>query len=173
MADLQKADECIQKIQQWHLLNQLQLNPSKFEAMMLGTRQSLHKFGLTSVSLADTSIQLTGHIKLLGVTLDSTLSLVKHVSTVARSYQPWSLSHIRHLLTVDVTAALCRCLILSRLDYCNSLLRQLSSASLQKLLRIQRKAARLVIGGDVEPTDAMISLHWLPVPERIKFKVAL
>ena len=175
MADLQKADECIQKIQQWHLLNQLQLNPSKFEAMLLGTRQSLHKLGLTSVSLADTSIQLTGHIKLLGVTLDSNLSLDKHVSTVARScnYQLWSLRHIRHLLTVDVTAALCRCLILSRLDYCNSLLHQLSSASLQKLQRIQHKAARLVIGGDVEPTDAMTSLHWLPVPERIKFKVAL
>ena len=75
MADLQKADECIQKIQQWHLLNQLQLNPSKFEAMMLGTRQSFHKLGLTSVSLANTSTQITGHIKLLGVTLDSTLSL--------------------------------------------------------------------------------------------------
>ena len=84
-----------------------------------------------------------------------------------------SLRHFRHLLTVDVTAALCRCLILSRLDYCNSLLHQLSSASLQKLQRIQHKAARLVIGGDVEPTDAMTSLHWLPVPERIKFKVAL
>ena len=70
IADLQKADECIREIQQWHLLNQLQLNPSKFEAMLLGTRQSLHKFGLTSVSLADTSIQLTGHIKLLGATLD-------------------------------------------------------------------------------------------------------
>ena len=70
MANLQKADECIQKIQQWHLLNQLQPNPSKLEAMMLGTRQSLHKLGLTSVTLTDTSIQLTGHIKLLGVTLD-------------------------------------------------------------------------------------------------------
>ena len=83
------------------------------------------------------------------------------------------LRHIRHLLTVDVTAALCRCLKLSRLDYCNSLLYQLSSASFQKLKRIQHKAARLVIGGDVEPTNAMTSLHWLPVPEIIKFKVTL
>ena len=143
--------------------------------MLLGTRQSLHKLGLTSVSLADTNIQVTGHIKLLGVTLDNNLSLDKHVSTVARScnYQLWSLRHIRHLLTVDVTAALCRCLILSRLDCCNSLPHQLSSASLQKLQRIQHKAARLVIGGDFEPIDAMTSLHWLPVPERIIFKVAL
>ena len=175
IADLQKADECIREIQQWHLLNQLQLNPSKFEAMLLGTRQSLHKFGLTFVSLADTSIQLTGHIKLLGATLDSNLSLDKHVSTVARScnYQLWSLRHIRHLLRVDVTTALCRCLILSRLDYCNSLLHQLSSAISGEKQRIQHKAARLMIGGNVEPTDAVTSLHWLPVPERIKFKVAL
>ena len=48
-----------------------------------------------------------------------------------------------------------------------------AASELQKLQRIQHKAARLVIGGDVEPTDAMTSLHWLPVPERIKFKVAL
>ena len=131
------------------------------------------QIGSYSVSFADTSMQLTGHIKLLGVTLDSNLSLDKHVSTVARScnYQLWSLRHIKHLLPVYVTAALC--LILSRLDYCNSLLHQLSSASLQKLHRIQHKAARLVIGGDVEPTNAMTSLHWLPVPERIKFKVSL
>ena len=72
-----------------------------------------------------------------------------------------------------LTAALCRCLTFSRLDYCNSLVHQLSSASLQKLQRIQHKAARLVIGGDVEPAEAMISLHWLPVPKRIKFKIAL
>ena len=30
----------------------------------------------------------------------------------------------------------------------------------------------LVIGGDVEPANAMKSLHLLPVPERIKFKIA-
>ena len=142
---------------------------------MLGTPQSFHKLGLTTVSLADTNIQLTGHIKLFGVTLDSTLSLDRYVSTVARScnYQLWSLRHIRHLLTFDVTAALCRCLILSRLDYCNSLLDELFSASLHKLQMIQHKAARVVIGGDVEPTDAMKLLHWLPVPERIKFKNSL
>ena len=113
----------------------LSLNPSKFEAVMLGTLQSLQKLGLTSVSLAGTTIPLTGHLKLLGVTLDSNLSIDKHISTVVRlrNCQLWSLRHLRHLLTVDVTAALCRCLILSRLDYCSSLLHQLSSASLQKL----------------------------------------
>ena len=32
--------------------------------------------------------------------------------------------------------------------------------------------SRLVIGGDVEPADVMKSLHWLPFPKRIKFKIA-
>jgi len=65
-------------------------------------------------------------------------------------------------------------LVLSRLDYCNSLLIDLPLTHIQRLQSVQNAAARLIFNlrRCDHITDALISLHWLRVPERITFKVA-
>jgi len=65
-------------------------------------------------------------------------------------------------------------LVLSRLDYCNSLLNYLPASLIQRLQSIQNAAARLIFNMRrfEHITDVLISLHWLCVPERIVFKVA-
>jgi len=65
-------------------------------------------------------------------------------------------------------------LVLSRLDYCNSLLIYLLASLIQRLQSVQNAAARLIFNmrRSERITDALISLHWLRVPERIIFKVA-
>jgi len=65
-------------------------------------------------------------------------------------------------------------LVHSRLDYCNSLLINLPASLIQRLQSVQNAAARLIFNmrRSEHITDAMISLHWLCVPERIIFKVA-
>ncbi len=66
-------------------------------------------------------------------------------------------------------------LIISRLDYCNALLAGLPSCTIKPLQMIQNAAARLVFnepkGAHVTPL--FISLHWLPVAARIKFKTLM
>ncbi len=66
-------------------------------------------------------------------------------------------------------------LICSRLDYCNALLAGLPSNTIKPLQIIQNAAARLVFN---EPkrahvTPLFVSLHWLPVAARIKFKTPM
>ncbi len=61
------------------------------------------------------------------------------------------------------------------LDYCNALLAGLPSNAIKPLQMIQNAAARLVFN---EPkrthvTPLFISLHWLPVAARIKFKTLM
>ena len=87
--------------------------------------------------------------------------------------------HIRRLRQVcrrigqEVTQQLVLALIMSRLDYCNSVLAALPTSMLQPLQRVQNAAARLVFGSSRSDhvTPTLIQLHWLPVSYRIKFKL--
>ena len=63
----------------------------------------------------------------------------------------------------------------SILDYCNSLLFGTSTRNLQRLRRVQNALARVVSGtrrrDHISPV--LREPHWLPVPLRIEYKVAL
>jgi len=62
-----------------------------------------------------------------------------------------------------------------RLDYCNSLLFGMTNDLCQWLQGIQNAAARLVTGtGHCEHImQVLCQLHWLPVQQRVEFKLAL
>ena len=66
-------------------------------------------------------------------------------------------------------------LISSRLDYCNSLFRCLTDATLSSLQLVQNAAARLLTRTNRRShiTPILASLHWLPVRQRIHFKILL
>ena len=76
--------------------------------------------------------------------------------------------------TSSVFNSLVSALVLSRFDYCNSLLIDLLLNHIQRLQSDQNATARLIFNlrRCDHITDALISLHWLRVPERITFKVA-
>ena len=65
-------------------------------------------------------------------------------------------------------------IVTSRLDYCNSLYYNMSDANVHKLQLIQNTLARVVLKlrRDEPITPALIKLHWLPVRQRINFKLA-
>ena len=64
---------------------------------------------------------------------------------------------------------------MGRTDYCNSLLCGLPDKSVFKLLRVQDAATRLVIVMSLfcHITPVLFSLHWLPVKERIRYKIII
>jgi len=66
-------------------------------------------------------------------------------------------------------------IISSRLDYCNSLLCGTAGNLLQKLQSVQNAAARLIMrtGRRQHITPDLRELHWLPVRQRIDFKMAV
>ena len=82
---------------------------------------------------------------------------------------------IRRYTSPAVMQSLVTSLVLSRLDYCNSALFGLPASSIHHLQAVQNAAARLVfnIRRSEHVTVALVSLHWLRVAERIRFKVAV
>jgi hypothetical protein len=65
--------------------------------------------------------------------------------------------------------------VLSRIDYSNGLFAGLPDVALEPLQRVQNAAARLVM--NLKPSDhitpALFHLHWLPVKQRISYKLCL
>ena len=66
-------------------------------------------------------------------------------------------------------------LVMSRRDFCNSLYHGLPSSQLRRLQSFQNAAARLVFNlrRRDHVTDALVNLHWLRIPERVMFKIAV
>ena len=111
----------------------------------------------------------------LGVTLDSSLSFNQHVMKTCRSafLELRRIGLIRKYLTVEAAKTIVCSLVLSRLDYCNSILSGSPKCLIQRLQRIQNTAARITLRmprtGHTTPLLRM--LYWLPIPSRIAYKI--
>ena len=132
---------------------------------------------ISGVSVAGSFVPLVNSTKILGVTVDSTLSLDCHVSEICRTinFHLRALSHIRQYLTVTSANLIACSIIASRLDYCNSLFSGLSTYNIHRLQLAQNRAARIVLGAGrkVSADPLLRELHWLPVRKRIQFKIAI
>jgi len=100
------------------------------------------------------------------------LCMIHMYDALSRSLE---LISIRHQVPTAVFQSLVVALVFSRLNYCNSVLAGLPANLIQRLQSAQNAAARLIyrIRRYDHITDALISLHWLRVPERISFKIAV
>ena len=87
----------------------------------------------------------------------------------------YNIRHIRKYLSRDSAETLVHAFISSRLDYGNSLLFGLPQYQMQKLQRVQNASARLIfsIPRYCHITPLLFDLHWLPVNQRIFFKILL
>jgi len=113
----------------------------------------------------------------LGVTLDSELTLQRHVNKVASLcfYHIRRLKQVCKLLGPGVATTLVSAFVLRRLDYCNAILTGLPKTTIAPLQRAQNAAARLVaqLGPRDHVSNALRDLHWLPVQQRITYKLCL
>ncbi len=169
-------EKCVREIQEWMQTNFLKLNAEKTEVLVLGFRAQLAKFRLASVNIAGVDVPVQSKaVRNLGVMFDCGMTMGAQVSNITRSanHQLINIGRARKMLTDEATKLAVHTLVTSRLDYCNSLLIGISDNHLQRLQNIQRTAARLISKKrkyDSISTE-LINLHWLPIRQRIDFKV--
>jgi hypothetical protein len=154
------------------------LNADKSEVMLVGTSAQLRKIDETqTVKVAGVVLPIVNKLKSLGVIVDCQLSFKLHVNAIAKAcnYHIWALRHIRNPLSKDVAHTLARSIVMSKLDYCNAILHGSPKSSIAVLQRTQNSLARVVLQQPKysSATPLLHSLHWLPIEQRIQFKLAV
>ena len=81
---------------------------------------------------------------------------------------------IRQFLTTEATKILATSLVLSRVDYCNSLLAGIPQKLVNKVQHVMNCAARLVCKAPKHEhvIPFLVDLHWLSAECRIEYKIA-
>jgi hypothetical protein len=170
----------LEKVRCWFLNNRLSLNPDKTEFIIIGSKQQKTKLANESVhvKIGDVNVQPSECVRNLGVMFDGELNMKSHVSKICQTSYLYIrlLRRIRSMLDLNSAKLVANALVTSRIDYCNSLLYGANKGLIHRLQLVQNSLARAVVPSckrydHVSPV--LSQLHWLPVQQRIEYKVAL
>ena len=139
---LTKLNMCISDIRVW----MIKINDSKTEFIIF--RSPLLKQNLSdmSVSVGDMKVFPSSKMRDLCVVFYQYLTFHDHISGICKSthFRLRGIGIIRNLRAFDATAQLIHALIISRLDFCNSIFYNLPNKQIERLQRIQNQAARML-----------------------------
>ena len=174
---LHSMQSCISDVKAWATANMLKRNDNRTELMLVTSKRTKHLHSLpTSITMGNAQIPFKRFVKNLGLTLDCHLTMNEYVSNIARTcyFELRRLASIRRFLTSTATATLVSAFVLSRNDYCNSLLFGSTHDVTSHLQRIQNYAARVIL---LLPKSSSItihlkSLHWLPFKVKSTYKIS-
>ena len=145
----------------------LKLNDGKTEIIVIpGNLRNVSVANFGVMSFGDTQLVPCESAKNLGVVLDSSLSFRSHIDSIVKTCN----FHIRNLYMIKDfvnrknLVTLVHSLIVSKVDYCNSLLIGLPNVILKKVQSVLNRAARLIFNlhHRVPTTSSLFELHWLP-----------
>ena len=127
--------------------NKPKLNTDKTEVMPVGSAFRVALVVSECANIGGNSVPFKTAVTYLGVHLDQTLSMRQHIDSVCRAsfLELQRAATIRPYLSQSATARLVAAMIISRLDYCNSVFAGLPADQVARLQRIQNNAARLVM----------------------------
>ena len=120
---------------------------NKTELMLVTSNRTKHLHNLpTSITIGNAQIPFKQSVKNFGFTLECHLTMNAHVSKIARTcnFELRHMASIRRFLTSTATATLVSAFVLSRIDYCNSLLLGSTHDVTSHLQRTQNNAAQVI-----------------------------
>ena len=153
------------------------MNTSKTEIIAFGSGVQLHKVTFDQLSVSGDDVPRTSCIKYLGVHMDGELKLHKHIAEKCRiaSYNLYSIRCIRDTLMIEMCKQVVQSLVISHLDYCNSIFMDMPEKEINRMQKIQNSAVQLILNRSrwSSTSSALKDLHWLPIRARIEFKVLI
>ena len=139
----------IQRVQTWCAENHMIINENKTTCMLIGTKQKLSKLSNSTlaINVNDMPIENVDNERLLGVRLDNSLHYTKHIDDVCRSLSSKValLNRIKQFLPLHYRKMYFNAYILPSIDYCLTIWGNAPKCHLNRILKFQKYAARLIL----------------------------
>jgi hypothetical protein len=172
-----RLEECLVDVQKWMVSHSLKLNPEKTEFVIFASRNAAMQIPPRLLHVGDAQVKPSDCVRNLGFNMNTDLNYEQHVKSVSRAgyLQLKILAKIRRFLDRKSLEILIHSFITTRIDYCNSLMCGIDDHLIQKLQLLQNSCARLLTGFSRfdHITPVLCDLHWLPVKQRIIFKISV
>ena len=165
----------LENIHQWLLANKLTLNKKKTEYMIIGSRQKLSKITIEpEIRIGETAIKRVRNSRTLGVLIDEHLTWDKQLENVQTKVSRGigMLRRMRKVVPKTTLIKVYNAIILPHFDYCSLVWDNCSDYLIDKLQKLQNRAARVITGSSYETRsrDVLKELHWQPLKERFEHK---
>ena len=116
--------------------------------MVISSKLNTKKSVCDTLELSNETISASSSVRNLGVIMDKNMQMDDHINQVRKSafyYLNW-IHKICPFLTKKTTKSVVRALVISKVNYCNSLLVNLPAKYHDRLQNILHCAARLITG---------------------------
>ena len=170
-----QLQDCLNELQNWLTNNNLLLNHNKTELLNITNDPNTY---FPDIIINQHKIIPTNSVKYLGVNFNNKLNLDKHYSLLTQSTtaQLFNIKKIRPYLNRNTTKLLTQTLILSRLQYCNSLFTGTEKLKIDKIDKIINRSIRNIYrlqktDYTTSITDLRKKLNWLNTEDSINYKI--
>jgi hypothetical protein len=161
---------CITDIKRWTASNRLQLNPSKSAFIWCIMARRLHLVDNEVFDLGDGCVSTSMYVRDLGTYFDRDMSMTTHINCLVSGsfYQLRRIRCIHRSILTSAAIKLLSSFVISRVDYCNSLLNGVPAYRLDCVQSVLNTAAGIIYGvsrGDHVTSLLHDRLNWLRVPQ--------
>ena len=167
-----RQEETLLTVQSFFTSNSLKMNPAKTTLLLVGTPNNLKKTSSFHLNISGHVLTPSTSVKMLGVTVDRTLSWEEHISTVVKKCNSilFCLYKIRYQLTPDVRQLLIQCHVFPYILYCLSVWGGAAACHMQRVQRVVNFGARVVSGARVRDhiSPVLEALGWRGIDDLVR-----
>lgn len=152
----------LNQLQKWESLWDMQFNPSKCQVIHITKRKTEID---TKYTLHNTTLETVSSAKYLGVTISNDLTWNKHIDNITKKANQ-TLGFLRRNIKVHsakLKSTAYTTLVRPQLEYCSSVWSPHTSAGIDQIESIQRRAARWALrdyGRTSSVTNMLTNLRW-------------
>ena len=154
-------------IKSWMDVVKLKMNNSKTELIYCGGPRQPEKCIINQINVNGEQIPRSQMMRYLGAYLDSALNLKQHIKMKceAAMLNLLKIKATRKYLTTEACTKAVITLVMTHLDFANSILTGLPKANICQLQRVQNMAAKFILQRNKfeSSSKCLEDLHWLPI----------